>query len=433
MIPTIIIACTTFLLVILSILFFPHIKIGKIKLDTYWIISLVGAIILLCCSYAPIKSVGEQLVSSTSINPLKILVLFFSMTLISIILDELGLFRYLASLASKHAKGNQFTLFLTLYLLTSTLTVFTSNDIVILTLTPFICFFSKRSKINPIPYLVAEFTAANTWSLMFVIGNPTNIYLATSSGITFVDYFKVMAVPTLVAGLVELGLLLLIFNKQLRQPITPNDVVYTIEDKVPVIVGLSILGTCLVFLIISSYINLEMWLISLICASTLLVFMLIYSCFRKDNLEHVIHTSKRLPYHLIPFFLSMFVIVVALNEQGIASKIGEVLGNSNTTWVYGYSSFLTCNLINNIPMSILYTNIANSLQEAAYFKGIYASIIGSNIGAFLTPIGALAGIMFTGLVNENNVRFTFIDFIKYGVIVSIPVLTVALGMSELFI
>ena len=161
--------------------------------------------------------------------------------------------------------------------------------------------------------------------------------------------------------------------------------------------------------------------------------MLIYSCFRKDNLEHVIHTSKRLPYQLIPFFLSMFVIVVALNEQGIASKIGEVLGNSNTTWVYGYSSFLTCNLINNIPMSILYTNIANSLQEAAYFKGIYASIIGSNIGAFLTPIGALAGIMFTGLVNENNVRFTFIDFIKYGVIVSIPVLTVALGMSELFI
>ena len=433
MIPTIIIACTTFLLVILSILFFPHIKIGKIKLDTYWIISLVGAIILLCCSYAPIKSVGEQLVSSTSINPLKILVLFFSMTLISIILDELGLFRYLASLASKHAKGNQFTLFLALYLLTSTLTVFTSNDIVILTLTPFICFFSKRSKINPIPYLVAEFTAANTWSLMFVIGNPTNIYLATSSGITFVDYFKVMAIPTLVAGLVELGLLLLIFNKQLRQPITPNDVVYTIEDKVPVIVGLSILGTCLVFLIISSYINLEMWLISLICASTLLVFMLIYSCFRKDNLEHVIHTSKRLPYQLIPFFLSMFVIVVALNEQGIASKIGEVLGNSNTTWVYGYSSFLTCNLINNIPMSILYTNIANSLQEAAYFKGIYASIIGSNIGAFLTPIGALAGIMFTGLVNENNVRFTFIDFIKYGVIVSIPVLTVALGMSELFI
>lgn len=433
MIPTIIIACSTFLLVILSILFFPHIKIGKIKLDTYWMIALLGAIILLACSYAPIKQVGEQLISSSAINPLKILVLFFSMTLISIILDELGLFRYLASVASKNAKGKQITLFLLLYLLTSVLTIFTSNDIVILTLTPFICFFSKRSKINPIPYLVAEFTAANTWSLMFVIGNPTNIYLATSSGITFVEYLKVMAVPTLVAGIVELSLLLLIFHKQLKQPLQSNDIVYPIEDKVPVIVGLSVLGTCLVFLIISSYINLEMWLISLVCAGTLLVFMLIYSYFKKSNFVHVKETGKRLPYQLIPFFLSMFVIVVALNEQGIASKLGELLGSTNSTWVYGYSSFLTCNLINNIPMSILYTNISSSLSGVNYYQAVYASIIGSNIGAFLTPIGALAGIMFSSLVNENNVRFTFIDFIKYGVIISIPVLTVCLGMSELFI
>ena len=433
MIPTIIIACITFILVILSILFFPHLKIGKIKLDTYWIISLIGAIILLCCGYAPIKQVGEQLISNNAINPLKILVLFFSMTLISIFLDELGLFRYLASVASKNAKGNQFTLFLILYLLTSVLTVFTSNDIVILTLTPFICFFAKRSKISPIPYLVAEFTAANTWSLMFVIGNPTNIYLATSSGITFVDYFKVMAVPTIVAGLVELSLLLLLFHKQLKEPLQSNDIIYPIEDKVPVIVGLSILGTCLVFLIISSYINLEMWLVSIVCAATLLLFMLIYSCFKKSNFEHVVHTSKRLPYQLIPFFISMFIIVVAINEQGIASKIAELLGSNNSTWVYGYSSFLACNLINNIPMSILYTNIATSLEGVAYTKAIYASIIGSNIGAFLTPIGALAGIMFTGLVNENNVRFTFIDFIKYGAVISIPVITVALGMSELFI
>ena len=433
MIPTIIIACITFILVILSILFFPHLKIGKIKLDTYWIISLIGAIILLCCGYAPIKQVGEQLISNNAINPLKILVLFFSMTLISIFLDELGLFRYLASVASKNAKGNQFTLFLILYLLTSVLTVFTSNDIVILTLTPFICFFAKRSKISPIPYLVAEFTAANTWSLMFVIGNPTNIYLATNSGITFVDYFKVMAVPTIVAGIVELSLLLLLFHKQLKEPLQSNDIIYPIEDKAPVIVGLSILGTCLVFLIISSYINLEMWLVSIVCAATLLLFMLIYSCFKKSNFEHVVHTSKRLPYQLIPFFISMFIIVVAINEQGIASKIAELLGNSNSTWVYGYSSFLACNLINNIPMSILYTNIATSLEGVAYTKAIYASIIGSNIGAFLTPIGALAGIMFTGLVNENNVRFTFIDFIKYGVVISIPVITAALGMSELFI
>ena len=124
MIPTIIISVSTFILVILSILLFPHIKIKNLRIDTYWIVALLGAIILLAFSFAPIKEVGEQLVSNTAINPIKILVLFFSMTMISIILDELGLFKYLASVASKRAKSNQFILFILLYFLTSILTVF---------------------------------------------------------------------------------------------------------------------------------------------------------------------------------------------------------------------------------------------------------------------------------------------------------------------
>ncbi len=433
MIATIIISVSTFILVILSILFFPHIKLGKIKLDTYWMIALLGAILLLSFSFAPIKEVGEQLTSNTSINPIKILVLFFSMTLISVVLDELGLFKFLASIASREAKGSQFLLMLSLYVLTSILTVFTSNDVVILTLTPFICFFSERSRINPIPYLVAEFVAANTWSLLLMIGNPTNIYLATSAGITFADYFKVMAVPTITAGIVELALLFLLFHKHLKQPLLGNDVVYQIEDKIPVIVGVVDLIVCLVFLVISNNINVEMWIVSLVCASTLVVFMLIYSIFNKKNIAHVIETIKRLPYQLIPFFLSMFVIVVALNYQGISDKIAGFFGSNNTLWVYGYTSFLSSNLINNIPMSILFTNLTSSLTDIPYLKAVYASIIGSNIGAFLTPIGALAGIMFSNLVNENNVRFRFIDFIKYGALISLPVITVALAMLEVFI
>lgn len=433
MIATIIIASITFVGVIASILFFPHIHIGKFRLDTYWMIALVGAIVLLACGFAPIREVGEQLISDGSINPIKILILFFSMTTISVILDELGLFRFLASVASSKAKENQYVLFLLLYLLTSILTVFTSNDVVILTLTPFICFFCKRSKINPIPYLVAEFVAANTWSLMLLIGNPTNIYLASFSGIDFISYFKVMAIPTIVGGMVELGLLFLIFNKSLKQRLQSNELIYHLDDKVPVLVGLLDLVVCLVFLVLSSYLHFEMWLISLICAGALVVFMLVYSIFKHSNIVHVKETVLRLPYQLIPFFLSMFVVVVALNIQGISKALGDFLGSNNTIWVYGYSSFLASNLINNIPMSILFSNLANSLSEGAYLKGVYASIVGSNIGAFLTPIGALAGIMFSSLVSKNNIRFRFIDFIKYGAMVSIPVITVILSTLNLFI
>ena len=425
MIPTIIISVITFILITLSILFFPVIKIGKIKLGTYWIIALLGAVILLIFSFAPIQEVGKELISNTSVNPLKIIVLFFSMTILSIYLDEAGLFKYLANVAAKKAKNNQYALFVILYFLTATLTIFTSNDIVILTFTPFICFFCKNSKINPIPYLIAEFAAANTWSLMFIIGNPTNIYLATSAGITFFEYFKMMAIPTLCAGIIEFLLLFLLFNKRLRKPLEINEEDVHIENKAALILGLSLLGLCLVFLIISSYIGIEMWIISLACALALLLGTTIMSIITKKNWNYLTESLKKLPYQLIPFFLSMFVIVVALNYQGISEKIQEVLGSTNTIWTYGLSSFFVSNLINNIPMSILYSNICNN--QAA----IYASIIGSNIGAFLMPTGALAGIMFTNLVNEHETKFTFMDFVKYGAVISIPLIATALLMLNL--
>ena len=425
MIPTIIISSITFLAITASILFFPSIKIGKIRIGTYWVIALIGAIILLATSLAPIQEVFNELTNNTSVNPLKIIILFFSMTILSIFLDEVGLFRYLANVAAKKAKNNQYTLFIILYGLTALLTIFTSNDIVILTFTPFICFFCKNSKINPIPYLIAEFAAANTWSLMLIIGNPTNIYLATSAGIGFFDYFKMMAIPTLCAGLIEFSLLFLIFNKKLRMPLQINEEEYHIENKAALVIGLFHLAACLVFLIISSYINVEMWLISLICASSLLVSAVFMCLMTKKDWHYISGSLKKLPYQLIPFFLSMFVIVVALNYQGISEQIAGFLSHANTIWTYGLSSFFVSNLINNIPMSILYSNICTN--KAA----IYASIIGSNIGAFLTPTGALAGIMFTNLVNEHDTKFSFLDFIKYGAIIALPIIATTLLMLNL--
>lgn len=426
MIATLIISITTFLLVTLSIIFFPSFKIGKFKIDIYWIITLVGAAILMAFSLAPTSEVANQLTSSSSINPLKILVLFFSMTILSIFLDEIGMFKYFAVIATRRAKNSQLSLFFYLYILTSVLTMFTSNDIVILTLTPFICFFAKHAKINPLPYLISEFVAANTWSMMFIVGNPTNIYLATSAGIDFVGYTKVMFLPTIFAGLTELLIIFLLFRKQLKTPITPSDEDYHIESKLDLMIGILMLAICLIFLVISGYLKIEMWLISLSCASALILIALIVRLVSKKHWEYIVESFKRLPYPLIPFMLSMFIIVIAINYQGISNEIGKFLNQGDPIWTYGFASLLASNIINNIPMSILFSNLPIGLETSSYVKAIYASIIGSNVGAFLTPIGALAGIMFSSLLNKYEVKYTFVDFIKYGFVIAVPTASMAL-------
>ena len=41
----------------------------------------------------------------------------------------------------------------------------------------------------------------------------------------------------------------------------------------------------------------------------------------------------------------------------------------------------------------------------------------TNVGAYLTPIGALAGIMWISLLKKYEVKFEFISFVTYGIIV----------------
>lgn len=424
MIPSIIISLITCICLILSVLFIPKIK----NISTYVIVCLIGAIFIVIFKGISIKEIGMSLLNDSSINPIKILVLFFSMTTLSIFLDEAGLFKYLAYKAASKSKSNQLLLFIILYSLVSVLTVFTSNDIVILTFTPFICYFAKNAKINPIPYLVAEFAGANTWSMMLIIGNPTNIYLATSYNITFIEYLKAMAVPTIFAGIIEILIIYLLFRKTLKHKLSLEFEEVKVNDKVNILIGSIHLGACLLFLVLSSYINIQMWLVSVISLASLITCVLISNLIRRRKPIHLINAAKRLPYDLIPFVLSMFVIVLSLNKQGVTDLIKEALKDNLQTFKYGYTSYIACNLINNIPMSVLYASIPDMS-----LKALYATIIGSNIGAFLTPIGALAGIMFTSLLNKYEVNYGFKKFIKYGLIISIPTITVALLALELIL
>ena len=169
-----------------------------------------------------------------------------------------------------------------------------------------------------------------------------------------------------------------------------------------------------------------MWLISLCCAISLLIMLTISNLIQRKSFKHLLLSIKRLPYELIPFMISMFVIVASLKNQGVSKYLTNLLESKNNIFTYGYASFIGANLINNIPMSVLFSTLPTIGSHLNQVRAIYATIIGSNIGAFLTPIGALAGIMFTQLLAKQHVKYGFKTFVKYGLMVSIPTITTAL-------
>ena len=422
--PTVVFIVTC-VVMIGSVLFFPKLKIGKAEINVYWIVALIGAVAVFFCSTTDIQKIGAALASQSEINPLKILALFLSMTFLSVFLDEVGFFGKLANLALKRNHSGQKRLFFSLYALVSVLTIFTSNDVIILSFTPFICYFAKNAKINPVPYLASEFVAANTWSMALVIGNPTNIYLATSAGIGFAEYLKYSILPTVAGGGVSLVMLYLLFRKTLKTPLICETETVRIVDKFLLWIGIAHLAVATVLLAVGSYVGFPMWLAAVCVAGSLIVFATVYSLARKRLPVQIFSSLLRIPYEIIPFLLSMFVIVIILNDVGVTRTIANFLGADFPILKYGTLSFLTANLVNNIPMSVLFSSVIES--GAAGLPAIFATAIGSNVGAFLTPVGALAGIMWSSIVNKHGVTFGYRNFLKIGALVSVPTLFAALG------
>ncbi len=423
---SIVIGLCTCAAMILGILFVPKIKIGKTSFDSYPLITLAGALLLLILGVISPAAVLAAFTADTAVNPLKILILFISMTLLSVYLDEAGFFRYLAAATLKRAGNSQKRLFVYLYLSVSVLTVFTSNDIIILSFTPFICYFAKNAKIDPCPYLAAEFVAANTWSMALIIGNPTNIYLSTALGVDFLSYVKVMLLPTLLSGSVAFLCLYLLFYKQLGEPMTGEAENVIIDNKTSLFVGLIHLILATVALAVGPYIGLDMWKAAALFVLSLCFFSVLFSLFGKKTAPMLLKTAKRAPLSLIPFLLSMFVIVLALEKEGVPTQLSGLFGERGSVFTYGASSFLFANVVNNIPMSVFFSSIVENAPTAAATGALYATVIGSNIGAFLTPIGALAGIMWRNILSSHSIKFGYLDFLKIGVTVALPALAAAL-------
>jgi arsenical pump membrane protein len=426
-----------------------YIRLGsrKIRLDTYFLGALLGPILILIFGFLNYSQIIRSFSGEGSLNPFGILVLFLSMVFMSIYLDITGFFEYCARVALRFSGDNGKKLFFSFYFIISALTIFTSNDIIILTFTPFIYYFSKHAGLDPLPFLIAEFFAANTWSMMLYIGNPTNIVLAAAFKLDFVEYFKWMIAPTLVAGFVNIALLYLIFRKKINKPIKIDHKINPIDalsDKTGAVLGLVILSGCIVGLAIAPYFDINMWIVSITFAAALIIILFIRDfyvrVFRKiidKKTLSISKTAKRMPLGIIPFVLGMFITVEALRLYGVSEEIGLYLKNITgqsaflSSYIYGFTSAFSANIFNNIPMTVFYVPILQVASSSTMLPGILATTIGSNLGANITPIGALAGLMWMVILRDKDVKISFREFVKYGLIITPITLILCLGVLAL--
>ncbi|MBU1164396.1 hypothetical protein KKA15_02435 [Patescibacteria group bacterium] len=418
-------------------------------------VSIAALIVLLLLKVIDIETIISGIIGTNGIEPWKVLVIFFSVAYVSVSTDVTGIFDYIAYRLVRLANGDGIKLFLFFYCFAGFLSIFTSNDIVILTLTPIIFYLGKHAKINIIPLLFAEFFAANTLSMLLYIDNPTNIIMVNALGIGFVEYLSVMWLPTLVAAIVNYILLYLIFRKQITKKYNLNEnSEFTVRNKLDATISSTLMIAMFIFLVLSDSMEFSIWKITSIFAMLFIIEDILFSLYyqRKsrqlsapqlDKREVVLGIPKeknefwlaikRVPWKILPFVTVFFILVYHLSHIGVIESISEWLSAGSNSLLSsiglnGVVAFISANIINNQPMAILYsyvfTNAKLTLQGIELRGAVYAVIIASNLAANFTIIGALAGLMWKKILKDKGVQISYFDFIKKGIVIT-PLVFVA--------
>ncbi len=406
--------------------------------------SFLAIIVLYFTQVIHTSTIKAGIIGNGSLRPWEIIIIFFSVAYITISVDITGVFSYFAYKVVYLAKGRGYRLFAFFYLFACILTTFTSNDIVILTLTPIIFYAGYHADINIIPLLFAEYFGANTFSMLLYIGNPTNIIVGNALGLNFFEYTRIMWLPTLMAGSANLIMLFLVFRKQITKQFSIRpDVHPRIENKTYFMTNLALLILMLISLAFSSLIGLPVWLLTF---GFMIVFFLIQITktaggyfinpqILKFSHSDTVKAAKRVPWKILPFILAFFILVQRLSEMGFVDSAARSLSHASTTIgaggaLIGLLGLVLANIINNQPMTILLTSIiinnSFAVPQSILRACAYSLIISSNLGANISLIGALAGLMWKNILNTQGVDIKYLFFLKKGMIITPIVFAISL-------
>ena len=143
--------------------------------------ALAGAVLLFLTGIISFND-GIESIDFNTIGVLTGMMLFVA------VVKQSGLFEYLAYKSAKMAKGDPWRIMVAFVLITAVCSAILDNVTTVLLIAPMTLTICKILDVNPVPYFMTQIFASNIGGTATLIGDPPNIMIGSSAGLTFFDF-----------------------------------------------------------------------------------------------------------------------------------------------------------------------------------------------------------------------------------------------------
>ena len=291
--------------------------------------------------------------------------------------------------------------------------------------------------IDPVPFVIAEVLAANVGGISTMIGDPTNVIIGSSLGLSF-NLFLANTAPVALAILAANVSLLYLRNHRFlnreavrrrreRRSLQLPRAEEAIKDRPLLRVSLVSLGLAVGFLVVHTFLGVSAALATLLPAFIILV----YESSRSSEVRIIL---GRVDWQIFFFFGGLFVLVAGFAKTGLLVSLGGQLvelsgGNMamSVTLVLWISALIS-QIVDNVPLATVFIPVIGAM---ASFPGVaiaplaWALAVGTGIGGMATPIGTTSNLVALNILNKERRRLSFNSFARKSVPLTILDLVIA--------
>jgi arsenical pump membrane protein len=391
----------------------------------------IGAALVLLSGSVSLSDLGQitSTISGAAITIIATIVM-------AIVLESFGFFTWAAALLEAKARGSGIRLFWLVNLFCFLMTLFVNNDGSILITTPILLMLLHNLGLKnhqKIPYLLSGALIATASSAPIGVSNVVNLIALNIVHMDLYMQTLMMFVPAIL-GLLLLATILFAnyysqiprkLNSVIRSPLRHAKGNHPFKEdslsSISVDNRTKYLRNVIIFvffvrigLFVASFLHIPVWLAA-VCGSIILLSWRWYQLRISPT-----DILKKTPWHIFIFAFSMYVIIFGLHNIGLTNWLIEVLqpiasgSLLHASLLMGTIVSILSNLFNNHPALMVSTITLTSMGlDPLTLKISYlASVIGSDIGSLLLPIGTLATLMWMHIVEKGKVKITWVQYLK---------------------